>query len=224
MPSGKHVKESVSCMVSTPKKPWASHTRPEAKKPATGSAPDPAADGVQASPDTLSPYLRGDPIPKPDAVEMNTDTTWAEWSDLTAAENRKFADTAPLTRPASDERGYAPTVPAPLQALEALPVTPVRRELTVVEVMVEARRNNRVCPTPARWQELYEMLPDKKRSGAGWEPPAPLVDAAWTGTPSIPKRMVFREHIEWAASHDFLQQVFTFMKKLPESDWHHMGD
>ncbi len=220
--SWQHVNESIRRMVSIPKKPWASLVRPEARKPAP--APTPAA----AAPDrpqleTLNPYLRGDPIPKPEAVEKDTDTTWAEWADLTAAENRKFADTAPATRSQRytvDDRGYAPTTPAPLQNLHARPATPVVRELTVVEVMVEARKNNRVCPKPAKWQQLYEMLPDRQRS----EPPPPLVGAAWDATPSIPKRMCFREHIEWAASHGCLRQVFTFMKSLPEGEWHHMGD
>ncbi len=210
-------------MGSTPNKPWSSLIRPAAKKPSAGDPQPP----VEAPPETLSPYHRDDPIPKPDAVEMNTDTTWAEWSNLTAAQNRSFAATQPATRSMggpTHERGYAPTEPAPLQKLEARPATPVRRELTVVEVMVEARRNNRVCPKPASWQQLFDMLPDKRRSGAGWEPAPPLVGAAWKDTPSIPKRMVFREHIEWAASHGFLPQVFKFMKDLPESDWHHMGD
>ena len=208
-------------MGSPPKKPWASYKRPEPTKPP--EAPAPAENRAEA-PDSLSPYLQGDPIPTSDAVEMNTDTTWAEWSDLAAAENRKFADTAPATRGMRDERSYAPTVPAPLQALEALPAVPVRRELTVVEVMVEARRNNRVCPKPAHWQQLYGMLPNKKQGDGRWEPSPPLVDSAWNDTPSIPKRMCFREHIEWAAAHGSLPQVFAFMQGLAETDWHHMGD
>ena len=205
-------------MGSTPKKPWASLTRPE---PAKEVAPA-RAEPVKRQPDTLNPYLQGDPIPRPEAVEMDTDTTWAEWSDLAAAENRKFADTAPASRSIRDvdEGNYAPTTPAPLQNLHALPAVPLRRELTVVEAMVEARKNNRVCPKPAKWQQLYEMLPDRQRS----EPSPPLVGAAWNDTPSIPKRMCLREHIEWAANHGCLQQVFTFMQSLPESDWHHMGD
>jgi hypothetical protein len=155
-------------------------------------------------------------------VEKDTDTTWAEFSDLEAVENRRFADTAPASHSMRDpdDRAYAPTAPAPLQGLRARPAAPVVRELTVVEVMVEARKNNRVCPKPAKWQQLFEMLPDRQHS----EPAPPLVGAAWNATPSIPKRMCFREHIEWAASHGCLRQVFTFMKALPESDWHHMGD
>lgn len=213
-------------MSSTPRRLWASIRRPDSKKaptdPGAAARVEPRAEGNQ-----LSPYHDGDPIPRPEAVEKDTDTTWALWSDLAAAENRRFADTAPpteTTRSSSEERSYAPTVPAPLQALQARPVAPVRRELSAGEVMVEARRNNRVCPIPARWQQLYEMLPDKKQSSAGWEPAPPLVDAAWKNTPSIPKRMVFREHIEWAAAHGCLAQIFAFMKSLAESEWHHMGD
>ena len=176
-------KESNCSMGSTPKKPSASFARPEPAK----EVPPARTVAVRRQPDMLNPYLPGDPIPRPDAVEPDTDTTWAEWSNLEAAENRRFADTAPASRTIrqSNELGYAPTSPAPLQNLHALPAAPVRRELTVVEAMVEARKNNRV----------------------------------W-----IPKRMCFREHIEWAASHGCLQQVVSFTQGLPESDWHHMGD
>ena len=213
-------------MGSSPKKPWASISRPAAKKAAPGSgagAAEPVAEPEAGN--TLSPYQRGDPIPRADTVEKDTDTSWALWSNLAASENRGFADTAPPTdtmKFSAEERSYAATVPAALQA--AAPKAPGRRELSIVEAMVEARRNNRVCPQPARWQQLYDMLPGKKNSSAGWEPPPPLIDAAWQGTPSIPKRMCFREHIEWAATHDCLRQVFTFMKSLPESEWHHMGE
>lgn len=51
--------------------------------------------------------------------------------------------------------------------------------ITFDDVMDETRKNNRVCPQPVRWQELYEMLPDKKRIGNGWEPALPLILAAW---------------------------------------------
>ncbi|MFC5498100.1 hypothetical protein ACFPOE_11190 [Caenimonas terrae] len=205
-------------MATIPKKPWAGFSRSEPKKPQSATPAQP----VRRSADTINPYLPGDPIPKPEAVEKDTDTTWAEFADLQAVQNRGFADTAPASRTMrdADERSYAPTTPAPLQNLHARPATPVRKELTVVEVMVEARKNNRVCPKPAKWQELFEMLPDRRHA----EPAPPLVGAAWNDTPSIPKRMCFREHIEWAAAHGALQQIYTFMKNLPESDWHHMGD
>ena len=81
-------------MASIPKKPWTSFSRPEPKKP----EPSARAQPVKRQPDTINPYLQGDPIPKPEAVEVDTDTTWAEFSDLQATENRRFADTAPASR------------------------------------------------------------------------------------------------------------------------------
>jgi hypothetical protein len=206
-------------MTSTPKKPWAPFSRSQPKKPEPPTRAQPA----KRQADTINPYVQGDPIPKIEAIEKDTDTTWAEFANLSAAENRRFADTAPASSKGfgdTEVRAYAPTTPAPLQNLNARPANPVVRELTVVEVMVEARKNNRVCPKPEKWQQLYELLPARRPS----EPPPPLVGAAWNGTPSIPKRMCFREHIEWAAGHGALQQVYAFMKALPETDWHHMGE
>jgi hypothetical protein len=207
-------------MATPSKKPWTGFGSRDPKK--TAADPVPAEKPPSFSP-TLGPYHPGDPIPSADATELNTDTTWALWADLAASENRGFADTVPPTttmRYSADERGYAKTEPAPLQPRPAAAPMRGRRELTVDEVMVEARKNNRVCPQPARWVELYEMLPDKTRS----QPSPPLVDAAWKATPSIPKRMCLREHVEWAAEHACLDKVFAFMKSLPEDEWHHMGE
>ena len=45
--------------------------------------------------------------------------------------------------------------------------------------MLEARKNNRVCPIPARWQELYQMLPERKNN----QPTPPLVGRFMEGDP-----------------------------------------
>ena len=70
--------------------------------------------------------------------------------------------------------------------------------MSLEQVLVEAQKNNRVCPKPQKWQQLYEMLPNKKRKGAGWEPSLPLILAAWSETPAISKILRLREYIEWA--------------------------
>jgi hypothetical protein len=54
---------------------------------------------------------------------------------------------------------------------------------TKEEVLAEAQRNNRVCPQPQKWSELYELLPNKRRKGNGWEPSLPLILAAWWDAP-----------------------------------------
>lgn len=95
---------------------------------------------------------------------------------------------------------------------------------TLEEVLAEVRKNNRVCPQPQKWRQLYDMLPDKQRKGAGWEPPLPLILAAWWDTPALLKMLRLREHVEWAVAHDCLQEVYVFLRGLPEDQWHHTGE
>jgi hypothetical protein len=40
------------------------------------------------------------------------------------------------------------------------------------------RSENRICPMPREWNKLWEILPNKERVGAGWNPPLPLILAA----------------------------------------------
>ena len=95
---------------------------------------------------------------------------------------------------------------------------------TLEDVMIEVRRNNRVCPQPRRWTELYDLLPNKRRQGGGWEPALPLILAAWWDTPAMLKMLRLQEHIEWAATHGVLDTVHEFLAGLKEEDWHHLGD
>ena len=95
---------------------------------------------------------------------------------------------------------------------------------TIEEVLIQTQANNRVCPLPQKWLQLYEMLPNKRRHGNGWEPPFPLILAAWHDTPALSKMLRLREHIEWAVAHNFLQEVNSFLMSLPEEQWHHIGE
>jgi hypothetical protein len=40
------------------------------------------------------------------------------------------------------------------------------------------RENDRVCPLPPMWHRLWKMLPNRTQSGAGSQPPPPLILAA----------------------------------------------
>ena len=95
---------------------------------------------------------------------------------------------------------------------------------TLQDVIDEAKRNKGVCPHPQKWQELYEMLPDKKRKGIGWEPPLPLILAAWCDTPAISKMLRVRDHIQWAADHGCLNEVYDYLRALREEGWYHVGE
>ena len=68
------------------------------------------------------------------------------------------------------------------------------------------------------------MLPNRRRVGSGWEPPLPLILAAWDTTSDRPKMLRLAHHIEWAATHGALDAVDKFLRALREEDWHHVGD
>ncbi len=95
---------------------------------------------------------------------------------------------------------------------------------TIDEVLAEAQRNNRVCPQPQKWNDLYELLPNKRRKGNGWEPPLPIILAAWWDAPAITKMLRLREHIEWAYEQGCLDTVHAFLVNLKEEEWHHIGE
>jgi hypothetical protein len=90
--------------------------------------------------------------------------------------------------------------------------------------LLEARRNNRVCPQPAKWQQLYQMLTVKSQPDSGRQLAPPPVGTAWLETPPLAERMFFRDQLEWAAAHECIEDVFSFLKRLPEPHWYHMGE
>lgn len=96
--------------------------------------------------------------------------------------------------------------------------------ITIAEVLADAQKNKRVCPMPDQWKQLYEMLPDRRPKGGGWEPSLPLILVAWDDTPALLKILRLREHIEWANSHGCLDKIYRFLQSLPEDQWHHIGD
>ncbi|MES2786223.1 MAG: hypothetical protein V4684_12235 [Pseudomonadota bacterium] len=170
-------------------------------------------------------YLPRDFHAGTDAVEKNTDSAWAQFQEAEQHAERRFADTTPTSTAPQElevDRRYARTTAAEL-TLSTAPPTPAKPRggaATVEVAMVEARRNNRVCPKPHQWQQLFDMLPD----GPDGHPPPPLTGAAWASTPSLSKRMCLRQHLEWAALHGRLDTVLSFMRGLAETEWLHMDD
>jgi hypothetical protein len=71
---------------------------------------------------------------------------------------------------------------------------------------------------------MYEMLPNKKRVGNGWEPPLPLILAAWWDSPAISKQLRLAEHIHWAERNGCLDEISNYLHSLREEDWFHLGE
>lgn len=136
-----------------------------------------------------------------EVLEKNSDTSWALFQTLLDQQQRGFVETAPAG---------ADAVPGQSQA----------QEITLDAVLVEIRRNNRVCPLPSIWKQLYDALPDKSPQLAT----VPLTSQEWKQTPALQKRTRLREHIEWAAAHGVLKDVHALLAGLPENKWQHMGE
>ena len=58
------------------------------------------------------------------------------------------------------------------------------------------------------------MLPDQRRVGVGWEPPLPLILAAWWDTSDTAKRGRFELHLRYAAEHGALDNVEQYLLHL----------
>ena len=73
--------------------------------------------------------------------------------------------------------------------------------------------NNRVIPRD--WDKLYSMLKNKKQKpSGGWEPSLPLILAAWHTTMPIEKNLRFKEHIQWAADNNQLEEISQLSKEF----------
>jgi len=173
------------------------------------------------------PFVPGDSIPAPLVVEKSAESGWALWEEINKQQERRFADTQPVSPDSvsltGEERGWARTAPVELPPREGMarPKAPV---LSIDAAMLVARRNNRVCPRPELWEELYRLLQSHQAALKAPKPPAPATGSAWAVTPSLTKRLCFREQVEWADRHGVLETVMQFMVRLDEAQWFHMGD
>lgn len=85
--------------------------------------------------------------------------------------------------------------------------------------------NKRLVPVPQEWAKLHGMLLSRRQMpNGGWEPPLPLILAAWDRTMPIEKQLRFREHIQWASDQNQLDEVGKFLRALPEEKWVHFGE
>jgi hypothetical protein len=94
----------------------------------------------------------------------------------------------------------------------------------VDSLTVYCRDDKRVCPLPKAWQQLWEMLPEKRQAVGAWEPAVPLIGAAWHETPAMLKMARLAEHIQWAASHNALREAAAFLRGLREDEWYRLDE
>lgn len=87
-------------------------------------------------------------------------------------------------------------------------------------LLAHCTAGGRVCPQPIEWDRLWQSLPCRTRTDSGWQPPAPLILAAWHFTSNAEKRRRLAEHIRWAADHDALPAFAAALRTLPADRWH----
>ena len=150
-------------------------------------------------------------LPMPEVTEGG-ESMWELWHEASRELDAAFRPTEP-------------SAPAPLSVEarhERQPAPPVERgRLSADLLMVQARRNNRVCPRPALWRQLYLEL-----GGADCVdlPPPPVEAWLWGKLSSLQRRLFFREYLEWGDRHGRLPAIARFMDALGEADWLHMGE
>lgn len=92
-------------------------------------------------------------------------------------------------------------------------------------LLAYCQAERRLVPMPTRWQELYKLLPNSRRKASGGlEPPAPLILAAWHFTSDEEKAYRLQEHLQWAETNGVLDEIDSFLRGLPETDWCRRGD
>ena len=90
------------------------------------------------------------------------------------------------------------------------------------ELLDYCKQNGRFCPQPQQWSRLWEMLPDRKQKSSGaWNPPLPLILAAWRATTGLEKMLRLNDHIQWADEHAAIDEVDAYLRRLTEAQWFH---
>lgn len=91
---------------------------------------------------------------------------------------------------------------------------------SAAEFLARLHAQGRICPQPQAWNRLWETLPGRTRQGAGWQPPAPLILAAWAFSSDGEKRARFEQHLAWAEQQGALAQIRALLAALTPAEWH----
>jgi hypothetical protein len=98
-------------------------------------------------------------------------------------------------------------------------------ELITLDQLIEyCKAKYRICPQPQLWNEMWNKLKDKKQIGAGWQPPLPLILAAWWEASPVAKQQRLMQHLDWAESHGQLKEISDYLTSLTEELWFHIDD
>lgn len=85
--------------------------------------------------------------------------------------------------------------------------------------------NNSLVPMPPQWNNLFGMLKNtRQKPSGGWEPPLPLILAAWHHSMPIEKQLRFKGHLQWAQTEGQIEEICGYLRSLTETQWCHLGE
>jgi hypothetical protein len=85
------------------------------------------------------------------------------------------------------------------------------------ELITYCEAEDRVCPQPVSWNQLWTILGAPQGILA-----APLILAGWVYSNDEQKRLRLVEHIRFAEQQGNLARASAFLRSLRESEWHHL--
>ena len=97
----------------------------------------------------------------------------------------------------------------------------MNRQIQIIEL---CEVNSRICPKPQFWDKLWKLLKNKKQVGMGWNPPLPLILAAWHNTTELQKKERLFEHIKWAEKQNQIEEIYDYLVSLNENQWYHKNE
>ncbi len=92
-------------------------------------------------------------------------------------------------------------------------------ETKLKKILEFVNENDKICPKPQKWQELWDLLPNKQRIEGRWNPPLPLILAAWWETNDFEKKERLYAHIHYAESENALDLICEYLENLTNDDW-----
>ncbi|SNR33903.1 hypothetical protein [Lutibacter flavus] len=82
--------------------------------------------------------------------------------------------------------------------------------------MEDILTNNRICPQPMIWNELYELMCEDLKVHAI---PKPLILAGWNFSNDLEKSIRFREHLN-LINFDSDNRIKTYILNIEEENWY----
>jgi hypothetical protein len=82
--------------------------------------------------------------------------------------------------------------------------------------MEDILTNNRICPKPMIWNELYKMMCEDLKAHTI---PKPLILSGWNFSSDLEKATRFREHLS-LIDFNSDNRIREFVLAIKEEDWH----